>query len=86
MNLIKKLSISFLSKERIKSLSFGNITSSKILTSRTFKPDPNGLFAPRIFGPHTNYECQCGKYSGKQNEGQKCERCETIIGPKHLQR
>ncbi|RIA93325.1 hypothetical protein C1645_819512 [Glomus cerebriforme] len=38
-----------------------------------------GLFDPRIFGPYLNYECHCGKYKGKQNEGQICERCETLI-------
>jgi len=44
------------------------------------------IFDPRIFGPFLNYECYCGKYKGKQNKGQKCERCEVLITEKNVQR
>ncbi|CAJ0768568.1 1423_t:CDS:2, partial [Entrophospora sp. SA101] len=50
----------------------------KTINPRTFKPEPGGLFDPRIFGPFLNYECYCGKYKGKENKGQKCERCEVL--------
>ncbi|CAG8844802.1 5186_t:CDS:2, partial [Racocetra persica] len=41
-------------------------------------PEPGGLLDPRIFGPFLNYECYCGKYKGKENRGQKCERLTNI--------
>jgi hypothetical protein len=86
MSLIKSLKISWLSPQRINQLSFGNVTSHKLINIRTFKPEPGGLFDPRIFGPFLNYECYCGKYKGKENKGQKCERCEVLIAEKNLQR
>lgn len=90
MNLIKSLKISWLSPEKIKKISFakGNfmINSSKVMNVRTFKPEIGGLFDPRIFGPFLNYECYCGKYKGKENKGQKCERCEVLITEKNIQR
>lgn len=86
MSLIKSLKISWLSSQRIDKISFGEVTSHKIVNSRTFKPELGGLFDPRIFGPFLNYECYCGKYRGKQNKGQKCERCEVLISEKNIQR
>src|ERR1044072_6211731 len=86
MPLIKSLKISWLSPQRISDLSFGNIPSHKVINIRTLKPEPGGLFDPRIFGPFLNYECYCGKYRGKQNEGQKCEKCEVLITEKNVQR
>ncbi|CAI2195401.1 11170_t:CDS:2, partial [Funneliformis geosporum] len=61
----------WLPPEKINQLSFGNITSHKLINIRTLKPEPGGLFDPRIFGPFLNYECYCGKYKGKENKGQK---------------
>jgi DNA-directed RNA polymerase subunit beta' len=86
MTIIKSLKISLLSPQRIKEISFGKITSNKILNTRTFKPELGGLFDPVIFGPHLNYECFCGKYKGKQLKNQKCERCETLIAERNIQR
>ena len=86
MSLIKSLKISWLPPEKINQLSFGNVTSHKVINIRTLKPEPGGLFDPRIFGPFLNYECYCGKYKGKENKGQKCERCEVLIAEKNLQR
>ena len=85
MTLIKSVKITWLSPQRIQQLSFGNITSHKVVNARTFKPELGGLFDPRIFGPFLNYECYCGKYKGKQNKGQKCERCEVLIAEKNVQ-
>jgi DNA-directed RNA polymerase subunit beta' len=86
MPLIKKLKIGWLSPQRINEYSFGNITNHKVINARTLKPEPGGLFDPKIFGPSLNYECYCGKYKGKENKGQKCERCEVLIAEKNLQR
>src|SRR4051794_31657458 len=86
MALIKSLKIVWLSPNKIENLSSGEITNSKTLNLRSLKPELGGLFDPRIFGPFLNYECYCGKYRGKQNEGQKCEKCEVLITEKNVQR
>jgi DNA-directed RNA polymerase subunit beta' len=94
MPLIKSLKISWLSPQRIKQLSFAEkendgeykITNSKTINVRTFKPELGGLFDPRIFGPFLNYECYCGKYKGKENRGDECERCKVLITEKNIQR
>ena len=86
MPLIKSLKISWLSPEKIEKLAAGKITNSKTLNLRSLKPELGGLFDPRVFGPFLNYECYCGKYKGKQNEGQKCEKCEVLITEKNVQR
>jgi DNA-directed RNA polymerase subunit beta' len=85
MSLIKSLKISWLRPERIKQLSFGNVTSHKVINIRTLRPELGGLFDPRIFGPFLNYECYCGK-KGKENKEQKCEKCKVLIDKKDLQR
>lgn len=90
MPLIKSLKISWLTPQRIKQLSFakGNfkIINNKTINAKTLKSEFGGLFDPRIFGPFRNYECYCGKYKGKENKVQKCERCEVLIAEKNLQR
>ncbi|MCE8158974.1 MAG: DNA-directed RNA polymerase subunit beta' [Candidatus Moeniiplasma glomeromycotorum] len=86
MALIKSLKIVWLSPDKIENLSSGEITNSKTLNLRSLKPELGGLFDPRVFGPFLNYECYCGKYKGKQNEGQKCEKCEVLITEKNIQR
>jgi DNA-directed RNA polymerase subunit beta' len=86
MNSIKSIKLTVFSPQDITRHSFGEITSHKVLNTRTFKPELGGLFDPRIFGPFLNYECYCGKYKGKENKGQKCERCEVLIAEKNLQR
>jgi DNA-directed RNA polymerase subunit beta' len=86
MSLIKTLQITWLSPQEVNKISYGRITSHKVINVRTFKPELGGLFDPRIFGPFLNYECHCGKYKGKQNEGQRCEKCEVLITEKNVQR
>src|SRR3954470_16852550 len=86
MTVIKSVKITWLSPQKIEQLSFGKITNHKTINTRTLKPELGGLFDPRIFGPFLNYECYCGKYKGKQNEGQKCEKCEVLITEKNVQR
>jgi len=86
MTVIKSIKITWLSPRKIEQLSFGKIINHKTINTRTLKPEPGGLFDSRVFGPFLNYECYCGKYKGKQNKGQKCERCETLITEKNVQR
>ncbi|MED5396238.1 MAG: DNA-directed RNA polymerase subunit beta', partial [Pseudomonadota bacterium] len=70
-----KISISIASPERIRSWSFGEIKKPETINYRTFKPERDGLFCARIFGPTKDYECLCGKYKRMKYKGITCEKC-----------
>ena len=63
------------SPERIRSWSFGEIKKPETINYRTFKPERDGLFCARIFGPVKDYECLCGKYKRMKYKGITCEKC-----------
>ncbi len=67
--------ISIASPERIRSWSFGEIKKPETINYRTFKPERDGLFCARIFGPIKDYECLCGKYKRMKYRGIVCEKC-----------
>ena len=67
--------ISIASPERIESWSFGEIKKPETINYRTFKPERDGLFCARIFGPIKDYECLCGKYKRMKYRGITCEKC-----------
>jgi len=67
--------ISLASPERIRSWSFGEIKKPETINYRTFKPERDGLFCARIFGPIKDYECLCGKYKRMKYKGIVCEKC-----------
>ena len=67
--------ISIASPERIRSWSFGEIKKPETINYRTFKPERDGLFCARIFGPTKDYECLCGKYKRMKYKGIICEKC-----------
>ena len=67
--------ISLASPERIRSWSFGEIKKPETINYRTFKPERDGLFCARIFGPIKDYECLCGKYKRMKHRGIICEKC-----------
>jgi DNA-directed RNA polymerase subunit beta' len=67
--------ISIASPERIRSWSFGEIKKPETINYRTFKPERDGLFCARIFGPIKDYECLCGKYKRMKYKGIICEKC-----------
>ena len=67
--------ISIASPERIRSWSFGEIKKPETINYRTFKPEREGLFCARIFGPIKDYECLCGKYKRMKYKGITCEKC-----------
>ena len=67
--------ISIASPERIRSWSFGEIKKPETINYRTFKPERDGLFCARIFGPIKDYECLCGKYKRMKYRGIICEKC-----------
>jgi len=63
------------SPERIKEWSYGEVKKPETINYRTFKPERDGLFCARIFGPTKDYECNCGKYKRMKHRGVVCEKC-----------
>ena len=71
----EEIKISLASPEKIVSWSFGEIRKPETINYRTFKPERDGLFCARIFGPIKDYECLCGKYKRLKHRGVICEKC-----------
>jgi len=71
----EEIKISLASPEKIVSWSFGEIRKPETINYRTFKPERDGLFCARIFGPIKDYECLCGKYKRMKYRGVTCEKC-----------
>ena len=69
------IKISIASPEKIRSWSFGEVKKPETINYRTFKPEKDGLFCARIFGPVKDYECLCGKYKRMKHRGIVCEKC-----------
>jgi DNA-directed RNA polymerase subunit beta' len=67
------------SPDRILEWSFGEITKPETINYRTQRPEKNGLFDERVFGPEKDYECYCGKYRGIRFRGITCEKCGVEI-------
>src|SRR5574339_235663 len=69
------LRISLASPEKIRSWSHGEVKKPETINYRTFKPERDGLFCAKIFGPTKDYECNCGKYKRMRHRGVVCEKC-----------
>jgi len=69
--------IGLASPEMIRSWSFGEVKKPETINYRTFKPERDGLFCAKIFGPVKDYECLCGKYKRLKHRGVVCEKCVT---------
>jgi len=63
------------SPEKIRSLSYGEVKKIETINYRTLKPERDGLFCARIFGPVKDWECNCGKYKRMKHRGVTCEKC-----------
>ncbi|CAN5827515.1 DNA-directed RNA polymerase subunit beta' [soil metagenome] len=70
-----KVRIQIASPEQVRSWSYGEVTKPETINYRTLKPERDGLFDERIFGPEKDFECACGKYKRQRFEGKTCERC-----------
>ena len=70
-----KVRIALASPDRIRDWSYGEVEKPETINYRTLKPERDGLFDERIFGPEKDYECACGKYKRQRYEGKTCERC-----------
>ena len=69
------LRIKLASPEEVRSWSHGEVKKPETINYRTLKPERDGLFCARIFGPTRDYECICGKYRRLKHRGVKCEKC-----------
>ncbi|MFP8877709.1 MAG: DNA-directed RNA polymerase subunit beta', partial [Myxococcota bacterium] len=67
--------ISLASPDLIREWSFGEVKKPETINYRTFKPERDGLFCAKIFGPVKDYECNCGKYKRMKHRGVVCEKC-----------
>ena len=70
-----EIKISIASPEQIRSWSYGEVKKPETINYRTLKPEQDGLFCERIFGPTKDWECHCGKYKRIRFKGKVCERC-----------
>ncbi|HCF37554.1 MAG TPA: DNA-directed RNA polymerase subunit beta', partial [Thermosipho africanus] len=83
---IAKVTVKVASPEVIRSWTSGEVKKPETINYRTFKPEKDGLFCEKIFGPTKDYECACGKYKGKKYEGTVCERCGVRVESKEARR
>ena len=81
-----KIKITIASPEKIKSWSFGEIKKPETINYRTFRPEKDGLFCSRIFGPIKDYECLCGKYKRMKFRGIICEKCGVEVTKSNVRR
>ena len=81
-----KITIGLASPEEILESSFGEVTKPETINYRTYKPERDGLFCERIFGPQKDYECACGKYKRIRYKGIVCDRCGVEVTEKKVRR
>ncbi|GIW69519.1 MAG: hypothetical protein KatS3mg101_0266 [Patescibacteria group bacterium] len=74
------------SSQELLSWSYGEVTKPETINYRTFKPEREGLFDERIFGPSKNYECYCGKYKGIRYKGVICDKCGVEVTHSRVRR
>ena len=78
-NEFSSIKIGLASPERIREWSYGEVTKPETINYRTLKPERDGLFCERMFGPMKDWECHCGKYKRVRYKGKVCERCGVEI-------
>ncbi|MBR5928617.1 MAG: DNA-directed RNA polymerase subunit beta', partial [Prevotella sp.] len=85
-NNFTKITIGLASPEEILESSYGEVTKPETINYRTYKPERDGLFCERIFGPTKDYECGCGKYKRIRYKGIVCDRCGVEVTEKKVRR
>ncbi|WP_024850325.1 DNA-directed RNA polymerase subunit beta' [Hydrogenovibrio kuenenii] len=80
------IKVSLASPEKIRSWSFGEVKKPETINYRTFKPERDGLFCAKIFGPIRDYECLCGKYKRLKHRGVICEKCGVEVTQSKVRR
>ena len=81
-----KITIGLASPEEVLESSYGEVTKPETINYRTYKPERDGLFCERIFGPTKDYECACGKYKRIRYKGIVCDRCGVEVTEKKVRR
>ena len=82
----QSITISLSSPEEILEKSHGEVLKPETINYRTYKPERDGLFCERIFGPVKDYECHCGKYKRIRYKGIVCDRCGVEVTEKKVRR
>ena len=83
---IAKIRISIASPEVIRAYSYGEVKKPETINYRTLKPERDGLFCERIFGPTKDYECHCGKFKSKRYKGIVCDKCGVEVTESKVRR
>ena len=78
--------ISLASPHNIREWSFGEVKKPETINYRTYRPEKDGLFCERIFGPEKDWECSCGKYRGMKYKGMVCDRCGVKVTHSRVRR
>ena len=78
--------ISLASPEDVRSWSYGEVRNPETINYRTYRPEKDGLFCERIFGPEKDWECSCGKYRGMKHKGIVCDRCGVKVTHSRVRR
>src|SRR5699024_10066999 len=86
VNNFDSIQIGLASPEKIRSWSYGEVTKPETINYRTLKPERDGLFCERIFGPTKDYECSCGKYKRVHYKGIVCDRCGVEVTKSSVRR
>ena len=86
VNKFESMQISLASPQKIRSWSYGEVKKPETINYRTLKPEKDGLFDERIFGPTKDYECACGKYKRIRFKGRVCDRCGVEVTSSKVRR
>jgi len=86
INEVAQVKISLASPNDIRSWSFGEVKKPETINYRTYRPEKDGLFCERIFGPEKDWECFCGKYKGMKHKGIVCDRCGVTVTHSRVRR
>jgi len=86
INEYETVRISLASPEDIRSWSYGEVRKPETINYRTYRPERDGLFCERIFGPENDWECSCGKYRGMKHKGIVCDRCGVKVTHSRVRR
>ncbi|BED92870.1 MAG: DNA-directed RNA polymerase subunit beta' [Candidatus Paraimprobicoccus trichonymphae] len=85
-NIFNSMKIGLASSDRIKEWSYGEVKKPETINYRSLKPEPDGLFCEKIFGPQKDWECHCGKYKRMRYRGKICDRCGVEVTKSKVRR
>ena len=83
---IKRVTIKISSPKVIREQSYGEVKKPETINYRTYRPEKDGLFCAKIFGPEKDYECLCGKYKRMKHRGVICEKCGVEVTVSRVRR